>query len=183
MEELKLYHKVWTILLVLLIMLALTIVFLVPITQGKNSSHWIWNWFLLLFSGSVFLWGLYVVLRERLFHQPALIITEDKVIVNNKKEYRFADIDHFTLIDYPGLYTSTAVICIHYKRSVEIKKMSEAKGMDRIYRKMNVAMMNAQDSIQVTNLTMKPRQLCNLLNKRLKKMSAIPQTFKSVYEF
>ena len=54
--------------------------------------------------------------------------------------------------------------------SVETKKMSEAKGMDRIYRKMNVAMMNAQDSIQVTNLTMKPQQLCDLLNERLKKL-------------
>ena len=53
-------------------------------------------------------------------------------------------------------------------RSVDAKKMSEAKGMDRICRKMNVAMMNAQDSIQVTNLTMKPKQLYDLLNKLLK---------------
>lgn len=45
--------------------------------------------------------------------------------------------------------------------------MSEAKGMNRIYRKMNVAIMNAQDSIQATNLTMKPKQLCDLLNERL----------------
>mgnify|MGYP003500046416 CR=1 FL=1 len=62
MEEIKLYHKVWTFLPVLLIQLALTIVFLIPITQGKNASFWIWNWSLMLFSGLVF-------------------ITEDKVIV------------------------------------------------------------------------------------------------------
>ncbi|MBO4431192.1 MAG: hypothetical protein J5790_07640 [Bacteroidaceae bacterium] len=169
MKEIKLYHKVWMFLPVLLIMLALTIVYLIPIIRGNNSSYWIWNWFLLLFSGSFFLWGLFAILRERVLHKPALTITEDKVIVNGKKEYHFADIHHFALIEYPGLYISTNVISIHYMPSVETKKMSEAKGIDRIYRKMNVAMMNAQDSIQVTNLTMKPQQLCDLLNERLKK--------------
>lgn len=155
---------------VLLVLLALTIVFVIPLSQGKGSL--IWNWSLLLFSGSAFLFFLFIILRERLLHKPPLIITEDKVIDNNVgriKEYHFTDIHHFDLIISPGLYASRAVIRIHYMPSVETKKMSEAKGMDRIYRKMNVAMMNAQDSIQVTNLTMKPRQLCDLLNERLKK--------------
>ena len=70
MEEIKLYHKLWTFLPVLLIQLALTIVFLIPITQGKNASFWIWNWSLMLFSGLVFLWELYVVFRERVWHKP-----------------------------------------------------------------------------------------------------------------
>ena len=155
---------------VLLVLLALTIVFIIPLSQGKGSL--VWNWSLLLFSGSAFLFFLFLILRERLLHKPPLIITEDKVIDNNVgriKEYHFTDIHHFNLIISPGLYVSRAVIRIHYMPSVDTKKMSEAKGMDRIYRKMNVAMMNAQDSIQVTNLTMKPRQLCDLLNERLKK--------------
>ena len=155
---------------VLLVVLALTIVFIIPLSQGKGSL--VWNWSLLLFSGSAFLFFLFLILRERLLHKPPLIITEDKVIDNNVgriKEYHFTDIHHFDLIISPGLYASRAVIRIHYMPSVETKKMSEAKGMDRIYRKMNVAMMNAQDSIQVTNLTMKPKQLCDLLNERLKK--------------
>ena len=155
---------------VLLVLLALTIVFIIPLSQGKGSL--VWNWSLLLFSGSAFLFFLFLILRERLLHKPPLIITEDKVIDNNVggiKEYHFTDIHHFDLIISPGLYASRAVIRIHYMPGVETKKMSEAKGMDRIYRKMNVAMMNAQDSIQVTNLTMKPRQLCDLLNERLKK--------------
>lgn len=155
---------------VLLVLLALTIVFVIPLSQGKGSL--VWNWSLLLFSGSAFLFFLFLILRERLLHKPPLIITEDKIIDNNVgriKEYHFTDIHHFNLIISPGLYVSRAVIRIHYMPSVETKKMSEAKGMDRIYRKMNIAMMNAQDSIQVTNLTMKPRQLCDLLNERLKK--------------
>lgn len=168
MKEIKLYHKVWMILPVLLVLLALTIVFIIPLSQGKGSP--VWNWTLLLFSGSAFLFFLFIILRERLLNKPAITITEDKVILDNFgiiSEYHFADIHHFDLIDCPGQYVSQAVIRIHYMRSVEAKKMSEAKGLDRIYRKMNVAMMNAQDSIQVTNLTMKPKQLCDLLNKLL----------------
>ena len=169
MKEIKLYHKVWMILPVLLVLLALTIVFIIPLSQGKGSP--VWNWTLLLFSGSAFLFFLFIILRERLLNKPYITITEDRVIVDNVgriKEYRFADIHHFELLNYPGLYISRAVISIHYMRSVDAKKMSEAKGMDRICRKMNVAMMNAQDSIQVTNLTMKPKQLYDLLNKLLK---------------
>ena len=170
MEEIKLYHKVWAMLPVLLVLLALTIVFIIPLSQGKGSL--VWNWSLLLFSGSAFLFFLFLILRERLLHKPPLIITEDKVIDNNVgriKEYHFTDIHHFDLIVYPGLYVSRAVIRIHYMPCVETKKMSEAKGMDRIGRKINRIIMGAEDCIQVANLTMKPEKLCNLLNKRLKK--------------
>ena len=94
MEEIKLYHKVWTFLPVLLIQLALTIVFLIPITQGKNASFWIWNWSLMLFSGLVFLWELYVVLRERVWHKPFITITEDKVIVTITQNHENPNLHH-----------------------------------------------------------------------------------------
>lgn len=164
MEEIKLYHKVWVILPWLLLMLGFTIVFLIPITKGLNARFWIWNWSLLLLSGATFLWGLSVLIRERVLHIPPIIIKEDKVIVG-KKEYHFADIHHFDLI----YFSKSDVIRIHYKPDVEAKKKSEAKGMDRIGRKINRILMGAEDCIQVTNLTMKPEKLCNLLNKRLKK--------------
>ena len=96
MEEIKLYHKVWVILPWLLLMLGYTIVLLIPITKGLNARFWIWNWSLLLLSGGTFLWGLSVLIRERVLHIPPIIIKEDKVIVG-KKEYNFADIHHFDL--------------------------------------------------------------------------------------
>ena len=164
MEEIKLYHKVWMALPPLLLMLGFTIVFLIPITKGLNARFWIWNWSLLLLSGATFLWGLSVLIRERVLHIPPIIIKEDKVIVG-KKEYNFADIHHFDLI----YFSKSDVIRIHYKPDVEAKKKSEAKGMDRIGRKINRILMGAEDCIQVTNLTMKPEKLCHLLNKRLKK--------------
>lgn len=164
MEEIKLYHKVWVILPWLLLMLGFTIVFLIPITKGLNARFWIWNWSLLLLSGATFLWGLSVLIHERVLHIPPIIITDDKLIVG-KKEYNFADIHHFDLI----YFSRTTNIRIHYKPDVEAKKKSEAKGMDRIGRKINRIIMGAEDCIQVANLTMKPEKLCNLPNKRLKK--------------
>ena len=145
----------------LLLMLGFTIVFLIPLSQGKGPLFW--NCSLLLLSGATFLWGLSVLIRERVLHIPPIIIKEDKVIVG-KKEYNFADIHHFDLI----YFSKSDVIRIHYKPDVEAKKKSEAKGMDRIGRKINRILMGAEDCIQVTNLTMKPEKLCHLLNKRLK---------------
>ena len=162
MEEIKLYHKVWVILPPLLILLGLSIVVIVPLSQGKGPLFW--NCSLLLLSGGTFLWLLSVLIRERVLHIPPIIITEDKLIVG-KKEYHFADIHHFDLI----YFSKSDVIRIHYKPDVEAKKKSEAKGMDRIGRKINRIIMGAEDCIQVANLTMKPEKLCNLLNKRLKK--------------
>ena len=108
MEEIKLYHKVWMALPPLLILLGLSIVFLIPITKGLNQRFWIWNWSLLLLSGGTFLWGLSVLIRERVLHIPPIIIKEDKVIVG-KKEYNFADIHHFDL----AYLSKSDVIRIH----------------------------------------------------------------------
>ena len=163
MEEIKLYHKVWMALPPLLILLGFTIVFLITITKGLNQRFWIWDWSLLLLSGGTFLWGLSVLIRERVLHIPPIIITDDKLIVG-KKEYNFADIHHFDLI----YFSQTTNIRIHYMPDVEAKKKSEAKGMERIGRKINRIIMGAEDCIQVANLTMTPEKLCNLLNKRLK---------------
>ena len=161
MEEIKLYHKVWMALPPLLILLGMSIVAIIPLSQGKGPLFW--NCFLLLPSGGFFLWGLSVLIRERVLHRPPIIITEDKLIVG-KKEYNFADIHHFDLI----YFSQTTNIRIHYKPDVEAKKKSEAKGMDRIDHKINRIIMGAEDCIQVANLTMTPEKLCNLLNKRLK---------------
>lgn len=162
MEEIKLYHKVWMALPPLLILLGLSIVAIIPLSQGKGPLFW--NCFLLLPSGGFFLWGLSVLIRERVLHIPPIIITDDKLIVG-KKEYNFADIHHFDLI----YFSPTTNIRIHYMPDVEAKKKSEAKGMERIGRKINRIIMGAEDCIQVANLTMTPEKLCNLLNKRLKK--------------
>lgn len=172
MGEIKIYHSVWKNLPTILISLVFTILFIYAMTQDKGSPLLVWGG--LLFFGLGCLFMLFMLLRERLFHKPYITITDDKVIVNHVGriwEYNLADIHRFELHEYRGgyrFYFSTDIISVHYKRNVEAKKMNKAKGIDRITRKMNVAMMNAQEGIKADQLTMKPKQLCDLLNERLK---------------
>jgi hypothetical protein len=172
MEEIKIYHSIWKNLPTILISLVFTILCIYALTQGKGSPLWVWAGLLFFGLGGLFM--LFMLLRERLFHKPYITITDDKVIVNHVGriwEYNLADIHRFDLHEYRGwyrFYFSIDIISVHYKRNVEARKMNEAKGIDRMTRKMSVTMMNAQEGIKADQLTMKPKQLCNLLNKRLK---------------
>ena len=173
MEEIKIYHSVWKYLPTILISLVFTIIFIYAMTQGNDTPLWVWGG--LLFFGLGFLFMLFMVLRERLFHKPYITITDEKVVVNHVGriwEYNLADVHCFELREYKGygprFYISIAIISVHYMPSMETKKMKDAKGMDRINRKMNNAMINAQEGIHASQLTMKPKQLCDLLNERLK---------------
>lgn len=173
MKEVKIYHSVWKNLPTILISLVFTILFIYALTQGKGTPLWVWVGLLFFGLGGLFM--LFMLLRERLLHKPYITITDDKVIVNHVGriwEYNLADIRRFELHEYRGwgyrFFFYTSIISVHYKSNVETKKMGEAKGIDRITRKMSVAMMNAQEGIKADQLTMKPKQLCDLLNKRLK---------------
>lgn len=181
MEKIKIYHSPWKNLPTILILLVFTIIFFYAVTQGKDTSLWVWGG--LLFFGLGFLFMLFMVLRERLFHKPYITITEEKVVVNHVGriwKYNLVDIHRFELHEYKGygprFYFSEAIISVHYKPSVDTRKMSEAKGMNRINRKMNVAMINAQEGIHASKLTIKPKQLCDLLNERLKQRLAPQQS-------
>lgn len=181
MEEIKIYHSVWKYLPTILILLVFTIIFIYAVTQGEETP--LWKWGGLLFFGLGFLFMLFMVLRERLFHKPYITITDEKVVVNHVGriwEYCLADIHRFELHEYKGygprFFFSEAIISVHYKPSVETKKMSEAKGMNRINRKMNNAMINAREGIHASKLTINPKQLCDLLNERLKQRLAPKQS-------
>lgn len=173
MEKIKIYHSVWKNLPTIFILLVFTIIFIYAMAQGKDTPLWVWGG--MIFFGLGFLFMLFLVLRERLFHKPYITITDEKIVVNHVDriwEYCLADIHRFELHEYKGygprFFFSEAIISVHYKPSVETQKMNEAKGMDRINRKMNNAMINAQEGIHASKLTIKPKQLCDLLNERLK---------------
>ena len=181
MEKIKIYHSVWKNLPTIFILLVFTIIFIYAMAQGKDTPLWVWGG--MIFFGLGFLFMLFLVLRERLFHKPYITITDEKIVVNHVGriwEYNLADINRFELHEYKGygprFFFSEAIISVHYKSSVETQKMNEAKGMDRINRKMNNAMINAQEGIHASKLTIKPKQLCDLLNERLKQRLAPQQS-------
>ena len=64
------------------------------------------------------------------------------------------------------------MIGIRYYKDKEIQKMEDARGLGRIIRHFNQRIGGSQEHLYVSNITMKPKELCDLLNKRVKKMKA-----------
>ena len=79
-------------------------------------------------------------------------------------EIRFADVERFFL--------AGKMIGIRYNKDREIQKMEEASMLGRIIRRFNQRIGDAQEHLYVSNMTMKPQELCDLLNKRVKKRMA-----------
>ena len=76
-------------------------------------------------------------------------------------EVRFDDVESFFLVG--------KMIGIRYKKDREIQKMEDASCLGRIVRHFNQRIGGSQEHLYVSNMTMKPQELCDLLNKRVKK--------------
>ena len=111
---------------------------------------------------------LFLILRERIGNKPYYIITDECVIMDSgmkKWEVRFADVEEFYLINV----MSTKQIGIRYKKEIELQKMNDASSAGRTIRKMNERIAGVQESLPADDLTIKPQQLCDLLNMKLTK--------------
>ena len=125
-------------------------------------------WASILFFGGGGLFVLFLILRERINHKPYYIITDECVIIDSRKkkwEVRFADVEEFYLINV----MSTKQIGIRYKKEIEFQKMNDASSAGRRIRKMNERIAGVQESLPADDLTIKPQQLCDLLNMKLTK--------------
>ena len=111
---------------------------------------------------------LFLILRERINNKPYYIITDECVIMDSgmkKWEVRFSDVEEFYLINV----MSSKQIGIRYKKEIEFQKMNVASSAGRTIRKMNERIAGVQESLPADNLTIKPQQLCDLLNMKLTK--------------
>ena len=125
-------------------------------------------WTGILFFGGGGLFVLFLILRERIAHKAYYIITDECVIIDSgmkKWEVRFADVEEFYLINV----MSSKQIGIRYKKEIEFQKMNDASSAGRTIRKMNERIAGVQESLPADNLTIKPQQLCDLLNMKLTK--------------
>ena len=107
-------------------------------------------------------------MRERINHKPYYIIADECVIIDSgmkKWEVPFADVEEFYLINV----MSTKQIGIRYKKEIELQKMNDASNVGRRIRKMNERIAGVQESLLADDLTIKPQQLCDLLNMKLTK--------------
>ena len=123
-------------------------------------------WMSILFFGGGGLFVLFLILRERICDKAYYIITDKSVLVDGMKkwEVRFADVEEFYLINV----SSSKQIGIKYKKEIELQKFEDASKAGRAVRRFNKSVAGSQETLPADGLTIKPKDLCEILNERVK---------------
>ena len=123
-------------------------------------------WISILFFGGGGLFVLFLILRERICDKAYYIITDKSVLVDGMKkwEVRFADVEKFYLINV----SSSKQIGIKYKKEIELQKFEDASKAGRAVRRFNKSVAGSQEALPAEGLTIKPKELCEILNERVK---------------
>lgn len=166
MEEIKIYHSLWRMLLMGIGGLAFAVMIFL-ILRSPRPGNVIIGYIGIIFFGLGGLALIYWALKERLTGRPFLTITDEGIIYNGgwkQYEIRFADVNSFVLLGG----RQNKFIGIRFKEGVERRKMEDANIIGRLARKFNLAVSGTQESISLSGVPMKPQELCDILNKRLK---------------
>ena len=167
MEEIRIYHSPWRMLLLALGCLVFVALSILMLNHPKNGFHVLVAWLGIAFFGLGGLYMLYSTFKERLTGKPFLTITDTCIISQGVKQtvINFADVKSFQVVKM----RDQKFVAIHYKPSVEQQKMDEAGTMSRNIRSLNRRLVNAQETISTTGTGMKSQELCDLLNERLRR--------------
>lgn len=109
-------------------------------------------------------------LYNRIRHIPLLIIHEDRVdfysqLKGTYHTIHFADVKRFRLI---RIY-STKLIAVDYKAKPLTHKLKTSPGLVQRVMAFNLKVAGSIESFSAYNLTMKGKEICELLNGRLNK--------------
>ena len=178
MEDIRIYHTLWKNLVFLIFCFVFVTICFWTIKQGStqelNLISWkeptqmlVWiSWAGVVFFGCGGLLYLYFLLKEFITHTPFYIITSDAIkVCHGLKPYeiRFADVESFFLTSV----TDTKIIGIKYNRDAEIRKQEDSNAIVRLIRGMNKKVSGTSEALGATGLSVKPQQLCDLLNEHL----------------
>ena len=83
-------------------------------------------------------------------------------------EVRFADVECFYLTKVETARGKTMLIVIQYKENVELQKFEDASKAGRAVRRFNKNVAGSQYTLPADGLTIKPKDLCEILNERVK---------------
>lgn len=164
MKEIRVYHSLWKTGLLILVCFAFAALGLHTLIVHPEKNGFMF-WLGLLFFGLGGIFMLWLILRERITGKPYYLVTDESVIMNSGLkawEIRFADVESFFLVG--------KMMGIRYNKDKEIQKMEDASVLGRIVRHFNQRIGGSQEHLYVSNMTMKPQELCDLLNKRMKKV-------------
>ena len=128
-------------------------------------------WISILFFGGGGLFVLFLILKERITHTPYYMITDDGIIMNSglkTYEFHFTDVECFFLTKVGIARGKTTLIGIQYKESIELQKIEDASKAGRAVRRFNKSVAGSQEALPADGLTIKPKDLCEILNERVK---------------
>ena len=165
MEEIKIYHSFWRMLILFLACIAFVAGCFFMLEHTKDVLHIFVAWIGIVFFGLCGLYMLYAIIKERLTGKPFLKITDESIIREGVKQtiIHFADVESFEVVTMKN----QQFVAVHYKPSVEQKKLDETNTLDRSVRNLNRKLVNAQENISTVGTGMKAEVLCDLLNERL----------------
>lgn len=128
------------------------------------------GWLGIIFFGGSGLGLILLTLYNRIRHIPLLIVYEDRLEFYEQRKgtyhtIHFADVKRFRLIKIH----STQLISIDYKVTPLIHKLEESSGFKQRIMAINFKVSGAIESLPGDNLTMKGKEICDLLNRRLNK--------------
>lgn len=168
MNEVRIYHTPWGGRIWWAVLLSLGFVGLfvwLVIEDPALRGDWLF-WLGLIFFGIMALFFPLVALWERLLGRPAVVVMADKVVCTTlcrRSEYRFDEVKEFKMTQMSG----QEFIAVHFDNQEEQRRLQDASKMGRTVRRLNIGMLGAQESIAASGLTMKPQELCDLLNRRV----------------
>ena len=137
------------------------------IHMHRNVFHLVVGWVSILVFGCFGIILIFSFLKERLFGQAHLTINDEELTYRRFRtiHVRFADVASFEV----RKLSDNEFVAINYKPDVERQMMQNTSIFGYLYRSMNKRLINALDSISVTDISMKADELCHLLNERLKR--------------
>lgn len=168
MEEIKIYHSLWRMMLLILACILFVLGGIFILHMHRNVFELVVGWVGILFFGCCGIVLLWSFLKERLFDQPHLTINDEGISYRGMKTWhvRFADVASFEV----RKLGDNNFVAINYKPVVELQKMENASILGRLLRSMNKRLINAQESISTVGINMTADELCHLLNQRLKRI-------------
>lgn len=133
----------------------------------RNVFELVVGWVGILFFGCCGIVLLFSFLKERFFGQAHLTINNEELTYRRFRtiHIRFADVASFEVREIGD----NEFVAINYKPDVERQKMQDASIFGYLFRSMNKRLIDALDSISVTDISMEADELCHLLNERLKR--------------
>lgn len=168
METIKVYHSLWKSGLLIAVSLGFAALGIYIIISGNDG---IVAWVSTLFFGIGGLFMLWLVLKERINHTPYYMITDNGIIMTSglkTYEVHFADVECFFVTEVGTARGKTKLIGIQYKRNVELQKFEDAGKAERTVRHLNMSVAGSQEALPADGLTIKPKDLCEILNERVK---------------